>query len=138
MNTDNLQNSTAAEQSLIKVSSGLLAALSKGGLDIDVLAKDILVLQCIVAGTSFRKLDKIEGRLDAQVKIICKREANNEHDEFAVALYFEDKKIGYIPREKNEVIARLMDAGKRFFAVIEAKEKEGNWLRLDVKLYLKD
>lgn len=138
MSTDNLQNSTASEQGLITINSGLLAAFSKGGLSIDVLAKDILVLECIVAGTSFRRLDKIENKLDSQVKINCKREADNEYDEFAVALYFEDKKIGYIPREKNEVVARLMDAGKQFFAVIEAKEKEGNWLRIDVKVYLKD
>jgi len=31
-----------------------------------------------------------------------------------------------------------MDAGKQFYAVLQAKEWEGNWLRLDIKVYLKD
>ena len=57
--------------------------------------------------------------------------------QFDIALYFKEIKVGYIPKEKNQVIARLMDAGKAFYATIQAKEWEGNWLRLDVKLYMK-
>src|SRR6266487_4974448 len=111
-----------AEQSLIKVNSGLLAALSKGALTIDVMPRQILVLECLVAGTSFRKLNAIEPQMKAEVKLDVKREADNEYDEYAVALYFEKSKIGFIPRDKNEVIARLMDAGKQFFATLQAKE----------------
>jgi len=126
------------EQGLIKVSSGLLSALSSGQLNIDVFKKEILVLECMVAGTSFRKLDTIEADLAATVKLDIKREAKNEFDKFAVALYYKAVKVGYIPRDKNEVIARLMDAGKSFYATIEAREWEGTWLRLDVKIYIKD
>lgn len=124
--------------SLIKVSSGLIAALGSGAITINVMPREILVLECIVAGTSFRNLVDIEPRLDTEVKLECKREANNEHDEFAISLWFNSCHVGYIPREKNEVIARLMDAGKTFFAVVKTKEWEGNWLRVDVKVYLKD
>lgn len=125
-------------RSLIKVNSSLLAALSKGGLSIDVFAKDILVLECIVAGTSFRKLDDVEKDLGAEVKLVPKREPDNKHDKFAIALYFNKTKVGYIPRDKNEVIARLMDAGKKFFVTIQAREWEGNWLRIEIKVFLKD
>jgi hypothetical protein len=31
-----------------------------------------------------------------------------------------------------------MDAGKAFYSTIQAREWEGNWLRLDVKVYVKD
>ena len=123
---------------LIKVNSGLLAALSHNAIHIDVMPKDILVLECIVAGTSFRNLTNIEKSLEAKAAISLKREAKNKFDEFAIALYFEKNKIGYLPKDKNEVIARLMDAGKQFYSIIEAKEWEGNWLRLDIKTYLKD
>jgi hypothetical protein len=61
-----------------------------------------------------------------------------ESDEFALPLYFKDVKVGYIPRDKNEVIARLMDAGKAFYTTVKAKEWEGNWLRLDIKVFMKD
>ena len=125
-------------KSLIKVNSGLLAALSTGQLNIDVFKKEIIVLECLVAGTSFRKLDKVEAELLCTVQLEMKREAKNEFDDFAIPLYFKNVKVGYIPRDKNEVIARLMDAGKAFYATIQAKEWEGNWLRLDVKVYMRD
>ncbi|HPH22835.1 MAG TPA: HIRAN domain-containing protein [Chitinophagaceae bacterium] len=125
-------------QSLIKINPTLLAALSKGGITIDILPKDILVLETIVAGTSFRKLKDVEPQLNTQVKLSLKREPDNEYDDFAIALYFEKNKIGYIPKTSNEVIARLLDAGKAFYATIEAKEWEGNWLRIEIKVYLKD
>lgn len=125
-------------QSMIIVNSGLLSALGSGQLNIDVFKKEILVLECLVAGTSFRKLDKVEPQLSTTVKLDIKREAKNEFDAFAVALQYGDTKVGYVPKDKNEVIARLMDAGKFFYATVEAKEWEGNWLRLDVKIYMKD
>ena len=56
----------------------------------------------------------------------------------AIALWFQDTKVGYIPKEKNEVLARLMDAGKQFYATISANEMEGNWLKLEIKVILKD
>jgi hypothetical protein len=126
------------DTSLIKVNPGLLIALSSGQLNIDVFQKEIMLLECMVAGTSFRKLDKVEAELINTVQLEMKREGENEHDTFAIALYYKEVKVGYIPRDKNEVIARLMDAGKAFYATIQAKEWEGSWLRLDVKVYMKD
>lgn len=125
-------------QSLIKINAPLLAALSKGALKIDVFSKDILVLECLVAGTSFRKLKEVEPKLDSEVKLDLVREPQNEYDCFAIALHFQKNKIGYIPRDKNEVIARLIDSGKNFYGTIQAKEWEGNWLKIEIKVYLKD
>lgn len=124
--------------SIIRINPGLLEALSKGQLNIDVFKKEIMVLECMVAGTSFRKLDKVEAELLSTVQLEMKREGKNEFDQFAIALYYKEIKVGYIPKEKNQVIARLMDAGKAFYSTIQAKEWEGNWLRLDVKVYMKD
>ena len=126
------------DESLIKVNSGLLSALSKGNFSIDVFGREILVLKCLIAGTSFRKLDKVQDDLKETVQLEMKREGDNEFDNFAVALWFQETKVGYIPKDKNEVVARLMDAGKQFYATIHAKEMEGNWLKLEIKVVLKD
>ena len=48
------------EQGLIKVNPGLLGALSKGTFSLDVFAMEIVVLECLAAGTSFRQLDNIQ------------------------------------------------------------------------------
>lgn len=126
------------DQGLIKLTGGLLTALGKGGMIINVMPKEILVMECVVAGTSYRKLDTVEAELQSEVKLEVKREPENQFDKFACALWFGETKIGYIPKEKNEVIARLADAGKSFFAILQAKGKEGNWLKLDIKVYLRD
>ena len=126
------------DTNIIKVNPGLIAALASGGISLDVFAKEIVVLECLVAGTSFRKLDKVDNELDKKVKLTMKREADNKFDNFAIALWFQQTKVGYVPREKNEVIARLMDAGKEFYATIQAKEYEGNWLKLEIQVLLND
>ncbi|RYY90878.1 MAG: hypothetical protein EOO15_00725 [Chitinophagaceae bacterium] len=124
--------------SLIKVSPGLLSALSGGGFGIEVFKKEVVALECLVAGTSFRKLTDVERELTSTVRLELKREPKNEFDRWAVALWFNRSKVGYIPRDKNEVIARLMDAGKRFYATIAAREFEGNWLKLQIQVILRD
>ena len=125
-------------QGLIKVNPGLLSALSKGAFGLDVFARETLVLECLAAGTSFRKLDKVQDELKETVHLEMKREGNNNFDPFAVALWFQKTKVGYIPKAKNEVLARLMDAGKQFYAIISSNEMEGNWLKLEIKVMLKD
>jgi hypothetical protein len=126
------------EQSLIKVNNHLLSALSNGFISFDIFARETLVLECMVAGTSFRKLEKVRDELIETVRLEMKREGDNEFDHFAIGLWYYHTKVGYIPREENEVIARLMDAGKQFFATIALKEMEGKWLKLNIKVMLKE
>lgn len=72
------------------------------------------------------------------IKFIVKPESSNKYDAFAVSIFFKENKKGYFPKTKDETIARLMDFGKQFFAVLTHKELEGNWWRLHIKIYLKD
>ena len=39
--------------------------------------------------------------------------------------------LGYVPRVKNEALARLMDAGKLLFGKIESKQWQGDWLQIE-------
>jgi hypothetical protein len=126
------------ETSVIQVNTGLLNALSKGNLNLDVFARELVALECYVAGTSFRKIDAIEPQLDKKVRLDMKREPKNEHNDFAIGLWFNDTKVGYLPRDKNETVARLMDGGKQFYATIQTREYEGNWLRLEIQVIMKD
>lgn len=38
-------------------------------------------------------------------------EPDNPHDELAVALYYKDTKLGYIPRSCNQYISKLLNHG---------------------------
>ena len=48
-------------------------------------------------------------KIGTSLKLV--READNRHDDEAVALYYEDMKLGYIPRLNNSTISKLMDMG---------------------------
>lgn len=127
---------------LIKFDPALLNIL-KGGAGLGApmpFARDILALETRVAGTSY--LDDPDA-LAAAIKpgdiLAMKREPQNEYDELAILLFTErGEKAGYIPRAQNEVIARLMDAGKTFFARIEDFHFEGEWLCINIKVFMKD
>ncbi len=103
-------------------------------------SRDILLLETHIAGTSY--LDDPEGlatHINAGERLAMKREPTNEHDENAILIFTEQgEKAGYLPRAQNEVIARLMDAGKLIFAQIDEFHFEGNWLCVNIKVYMKD
>jgi hypothetical protein len=68
------------------------------------------LLQCFVAGFRFHSgmqhLDQMkEGEL-----LDLRREPDNAYDDSAIALYWNELKIGYIPKEENTLLSRLLDA----------------------------
>lgn len=46
--------------------------------------------------------------------------------------------LRYVPRNKNEILSRLMDAGKLLYSTVYGKEKIGNWLKITIQIYLAD
>ena len=68
------------------------------------------------------------------------REPHNAHDEqrAIVIKNASGVKIGYVPRRDNVVFSRLMDAGKKLFGRLTAKEWQGEWLKISIKIYLQE
>ena len=90
--------------------------------------KQILVLKTGIAGVQFHiESEEEQAALDSLVpgtELLLYREPENEYDEWAIAVYLtEEDKIGFISRFKNETIARLMDAGKKFVAITDDPSK---------------
>ena len=102
--------------------------------------KEIFLIECHVAGTHYVEgIGEREPELQIQDIIILQREPGNPHDELAILILDEKgRKLGYVPRKNNEVLARLMDAGKLIFGKLEMKSWEGDWLHLRIKIYLRD
>jgi hypothetical protein len=75
----------------------------------------------------------------ANLQLALRREPGNPHDALAIRVQRSDGTLlGYIPRSRNEVLARLMDAGKLIVARLETKEWQGWWLRLEIKVVLRE
>jgi hypothetical protein len=102
-------------------------------------AREIMLVECHIAGTSHRELKEIEPALAPGALLVLKREMTNPHDPLAIMIFAETgQNLGYVPRAKNEALARLMDAGKLLFAKLEAKAWQGDWLKAEVRIYLRD
>lgn len=91
--------------------------------------KQILVLKTGLAGAQFHIESEEErealNNITPGTELLLYREPDNAHDEWAIAVYLtEDDLLGYISRFKNETIARLMDAGKKFIAIVDEPEVE--------------
>ena len=127
------------ETGLSKTDPGLLKLVSQGTISFKAFEEDILALESIVAGTSYLNLQEIEKEIiPKETELTLQREPENEFDKFAIKLLYKNNKLGYIPKSKNQTIARLMDVGKQFYAKVLAKEWEGKWLRMDLEVFLKD
>lgn len=102
--------------------------------------REISLLECHVAGTNFRPgIADLEPALTAGAKLKLQREPRNEFDQSAIAIYdAENNKLGYIPKTKNEVLAKLLDAGKNLSAKLSAKQWNDSWLKLDIEIFLND
>ncbi|MDR0574719.1 MAG: HIRAN domain-containing protein [Tannerella sp.] len=129
-----------AKNEITKYSGELIHLIYKQGGDLSIPGDEILSLECVVAGTTYMKnLHEIEVKLEKEQCLDLVREPDNKYDTFAIAIYNSNKeKLGYIPRDKNEMLARLMVAGKWFYAKVHDKLWEGNWLKIDLEIYLKE
>jgi hypothetical protein len=101
-------------------------------------ARDIFLFDTYVAGTGYVEgIEDLEPHLHIDDKLDFFREPDNPHDARAIVVKNADgSKIGYIPKADNTIFSRLMDAGKLLFARIASKEMSGNWLNIEIKVYL--
>ncbi len=98
--------------------------------------RETFLLGCHVAGTSHLDLRNVEPSLQPGHFFRLRREPGNACDNLAIlVLDRRGRKLGYIPMVENPVLARLLDAGDRLVARLDAKEWRGSWLKLDVSVF---
>ena len=129
-------------QAIVKIDPKYLkivrSSLDKTGLP-KPFVQEVELLNCNIAGTTFLDLKDIEPNLKNNQLLVLKREPKNEYDDKAILILTEDgQKLGYVPQERNEILSRLMDAGKLLFGRLDEKNWVGRWLRLDIQVYLRD
>ena len=120
--------------------SGLVSLLhGKGDLTIaKPFERDTFLFDTHVAGTShIAGIEELESHLQIDDKLDFFREPYNPHDDRAIVIKNADGvKIGYVPKADNAIFSRLMDAGKLLFGRITSKEMAGNWLKIEIKVFL--
>ncbi len=62
-----------------------------------------------IAGFQYHEGPRVLDRMTEGQELTLVREPTNPHDDRAVALFWKDRKIGYVPCKRNHAIARLAD-----------------------------
>ena len=97
----------------------------------------VLVKDMHVAGTMhIEGIDDLVANLSVGERLTFVREPSNPHDELAIRVYAGDERLGYVPRRKNEILARLMDGGESVGATVTDMEKLGRWNKIHMEVFL--
>lgn len=126
------------ETGITQLTPEMLALVGTGGVQaLAPFSREIYLLDVVVAGTTFcSTIAEHEPLLVPGKALKMLRDPKNEHDEQAIGIYHDLTRIGWVPREENEVLSRLMDAGKAFFCRIAEVKRKGDWLKVKVKIFM--
>lgn len=102
-------------------------------------SKIVLFESIRVAGTSHAPdIDATMGQMPNETRLELVREPDNQADGWAIRVEHGGKKVGYMPADKNEVLARLMDGGKALGGELVSRELRGTWWNVHMEVYLID
>lgn len=100
-------------------------------------ASALLLNRFSIAGFQYYDGPPLMRRLKpgAQLKLV--REPNNPHDPFAVEIYLDKIKLGYVPRSDNKHLSRLLEQGAKLeCSVIETNPEAGVWNMVRVEVWM--
>ncbi|MDR2736838.1 MAG: HIRAN domain-containing protein [Gracilibacteraceae bacterium] len=103
------------------------------------------LLDCYIAGFTYYDGLDVMDELELGTQVILKSEPDNPHDPDAVAIYYGETKLGYVPEAENSQISHLLYFGyddiietkincrhpeahmeKQFRVVVKLKDNRGN------------
>lgn len=98
--------------------------------------KEIRLSSPYIAGFQYYQGLELEQMLKENDSLILKREPQNMHDCYAIEVLSGSTKLGYLPREENKIIARMMDQGMTVKArIVKIKPEERPYRRVKMIVY---
>jgi hypothetical protein len=129
---------------LIRIDETNIVAIlnsGKSGLELGKpFSRQIYLISASIAGSYY--VDNIYELLD-EMKIGAKlrfaREPNNQYDELAILVKDQNNnKLGYVPRKKNPILARLMDAGKLIYGTVKTINNDDSYINIEMEIFMDD
>jgi hypothetical protein len=94
-------------------------------------SKIVLLESVRIAGTTHvPHIEELMESIPEDAILTFVREPHNKADRWAIRIDFKGKKVGYLPADNNEILARLMDGGKTLQGTLVSREKQGNWWKV--------
>lgn len=103
------------------------------------LVNEIYLITTCIAGTAYIYDTSVFDEVVVDGELQLKREPDNEFDKYAIlVLNKSGRKLGYVPRRDNMIIARLMDAGKQMKVTVKNIEKDAGAIEVNIRIYMAD
>lgn len=89
--------------------------------------KTLDILDTGSAGYRHYQPNALLNSIQAGDTLSLKRQPDNPYDDKAIEVYWQERKIGYVPRHHNSALSRLMDEGNRVTARVTGLERD-HWM----------
>jgi len=98
-----------------------------------------LIEETRVAGTTHApEIEEAAEELTEGRELRFVREPGNLVDKWAIQVYVGEHRIGYVAADRNEILSRLMDGGKRLVGEVVGHELVGRWHKVTMGVWLDD
>lgn len=100
--------------------------------------KPIKIYDNYLKGLIHYDFKKVKHQIAVGNTLVLKRDLENIHDSFAVEVYFQNYKLGYLPAYENIVIANMLDAKVELDAKIsylKNTEEKDFWNAIGVEIF---
>lgn len=99
----------------------------------------IRLTKTAIAGTGHPGVECFASELNAGASVLLVCEPKNAHDPRAISLRnAKGKRLGYVPKACNEILAALLDSGKQLGAGLIKTESGTIWPELRIEISLMD
>jgi hypothetical protein len=97
----------------------------------------VLLQESPLAGFQYHRAAAIWPFLRVGEPLHLRREHGNPHDRYAVAVWFRNEHLGYIPRRENRTLAGLLDQGEHLEAhIVRLLEEPNPWRKIRLRVDL--
>lgn len=95
--------------------------------------QSLLLQHSPVAGLQYYEGERVWPQFQLNQLLTLQREADNSYDKRAVAIHWNDAKLGYIPRRGNAAISQMLDRGEKLqVQIIQLNDADDYWKRMQV------
>jgi hypothetical protein len=116
---------------------GVAATASLGSLHAKNRARKIVLLESPLAGYQYHRAEGVWPFLRVGEALQLVREPGNPYDPNAIAIYFKNDRLGYVPRKENRALAVMLERGEQMQAhVIRLANDPDPWQRLRFRVSL--
>ena len=103
-------------------------------------SRQIFLISASIAGSYYvDDIDKLLDEMKIGAKLRFVREPDNQYDDLAILVKDQnDNKLGYVPRKKNPILARLMDAGKLIYGTVKTINNDDSYINIEMEIFMDD